>query len=253
MKVSLISLCQSFLINFSCCNCSIFSLYVCKGDNKIFILSLIYVTHRLLLWSSIQGSTRIWKSCDFSPWTPCEGRSKGKIYLNEFAVWSNAQVGLYKMKINVVQGPGIFFIIPCIDTYKKVDLRTVSFDVPPQEVRHWSWVMIKTSSMSIFKRDKVFIKVHPSSAPLCSLSQLILINGTRPVIGHLTMTKCWVPCKVQIAIRTKHLLRCLVESPSPWINEMNVSRCWLVTPWLWLWMPWSTTGSLILLWYQKLF
>ena len=32
------------------------------------------------------------------------------------------------------QGPGIFFIIPCIDTYKKVDLRTVSFDVPPQEV-----------------------------------------------------------------------------------------------------------------------
>jgi len=32
------------------------------------------------------------------------------------------------------KGPGIFFVIPCIDTYKKVDLRTVSFDVPPQEV-----------------------------------------------------------------------------------------------------------------------
>jgi len=32
------------------------------------------------------------------------------------------------------KGPGIFFIIPCIDSYKKVDLRTVSFDVPPQEV-----------------------------------------------------------------------------------------------------------------------
>ncbi|KAH7983251.1 hypothetical protein HPB52_010459 [Rhipicephalus sanguineus] len=31
------------------------------------------------------------------------------------------------------KGPGIFFIIPCIDTYCKVDLRTVSFDVPPQE------------------------------------------------------------------------------------------------------------------------
>ena len=30
------------------------------------------------------------------------------------------------------QGPGIFFIVPCIDTYKKLDLRTVSFDVPPQ-------------------------------------------------------------------------------------------------------------------------
>ena len=32
------------------------------------------------------------------------------------------------------RGPGIFFIVPCIDTYRKVDLRTVSFDVPPQEV-----------------------------------------------------------------------------------------------------------------------
>ena len=32
------------------------------------------------------------------------------------------------------RGPGIFFVVPCIDTYRKVDLRTVSFDVPPQEV-----------------------------------------------------------------------------------------------------------------------
>uniref|UniRef100_A0A0K0D2P1 PHB domain-containing protein n=1 Tax=Angiostrongylus cantonensis TaxID=6313 RepID=A0A0K0D2P1_ANGCA len=32
------------------------------------------------------------------------------------------------------RGPGIFFILPCIDSYKKIDLRVVSFDVPPQEV-----------------------------------------------------------------------------------------------------------------------
>ena len=30
---------------------------------------------------------------------------------------------------------GLFFILPCTDYYTKVDLRTVSFDVPPQEVR----------------------------------------------------------------------------------------------------------------------
>jgi len=29
---------------------------------------------------------------------------------------------------------GIFFVLPCIESYTKVDLRTVSFDVPPQEV-----------------------------------------------------------------------------------------------------------------------
>lgn len=34
------------------------------------------------------------------------------------------------------RGPGLFFIAPCIDSIRKVDLRTVTFDVPPQEVRH---------------------------------------------------------------------------------------------------------------------
>ena len=29
----------------------------------------------------------------------------------------------------------VFFIIPCIDIYEKIDLRTQTYDVPPQEVR----------------------------------------------------------------------------------------------------------------------
>jgi len=32
------------------------------------------------------------------------------------------------------RGPGLFFVIPCIDSYSKIDLRSVTFDVPPQEV-----------------------------------------------------------------------------------------------------------------------
>lgn len=31
-------------------------------------------------------------------------------------------------------GPGLFFVLPCIDEYSVVDLRTITFDVPPQEV-----------------------------------------------------------------------------------------------------------------------
>ena len=30
--------------------------------------------------------------------------------------------------------PGLFFVLPCIETYQKVDLRTITLDVPPQEV-----------------------------------------------------------------------------------------------------------------------
>ncbi len=33
------------------------------------------------------------------------------------------------------RGPGMFFIIPCMDSLVKKDLRTISFDVPPQEVK----------------------------------------------------------------------------------------------------------------------
>ncbi|KAL3314316.1 hypothetical protein Ciccas_007068 [Cichlidogyrus casuarinus] len=32
------------------------------------------------------------------------------------------------------KGPGVFFILPCLDTFRKVELRTVTFDIPPQEV-----------------------------------------------------------------------------------------------------------------------
>ena len=32
------------------------------------------------------------------------------------------------------RGPGVFFIIPCVDIFEKIDLRVQNFDVPPQEV-----------------------------------------------------------------------------------------------------------------------
>ena len=48
---------------------------------------------------------------------------------------ANSEKFLYILSIlGGAKGPGIFFIIPCTDSYQKVDLRTVSFDVPPQEV-----------------------------------------------------------------------------------------------------------------------
>ena len=32
------------------------------------------------------------------------------------------------------KGPGLFLILPCLDEIRVVDQRTISFDVPPQEV-----------------------------------------------------------------------------------------------------------------------
>ena len=42
---------------------------------------------------------------------------------------------------------GIFFVLPCVDNYIKVDLRTVSFDVPPQEVSDGLCAMLTCFTM----------------------------------------------------------------------------------------------------------
>ena len=35
---------------------------------------------------------------------------------------------------NMLPSLGTFFVMPCVDNCVRVDMRTVSFDVPPQEV-----------------------------------------------------------------------------------------------------------------------
>ena len=46
------------------------------------------------------------------------------------------------------RGPGVFFVIPCLDIYEKIDMRTVTYDVPPQEVAT-DIVLIRFTSLSI--------------------------------------------------------------------------------------------------------
>jgi len=41
---------------------------------------------------------------------------------------------LGQRKAETASGPGLFCVIPCTDQYRLVDKRTVSFDVPPQEI-----------------------------------------------------------------------------------------------------------------------
>lgn len=41
---------------------------------------------------------------------------------------------LGRLTTSSARGPGMCFILPCVDTVHLIDIRTVSFDVPPQEV-----------------------------------------------------------------------------------------------------------------------
>jgi len=49
------------------------------------------------------------------------------------------------------KGPGIFFVLPCIDNYVKVDLRVISFDVPPQEILTRDSVTVQVDAVTYFR------------------------------------------------------------------------------------------------------
>ncbi|XP_027005895.1 stomatin-like [Tachysurus fulvidraco] len=49
------------------------------------------------------------------------------------------------------KGPGIVFIIPCTDSFVKVDMRTVSFDIPPQEILTKDSVTVSVDGVVYFR------------------------------------------------------------------------------------------------------
>ncbi|XP_071760482.2 stomatin [Centroberyx gerrardi] len=49
------------------------------------------------------------------------------------------------------KGPGLFWVIPWLDVIQKVDLRTVSFNIPPQEVLTADWVSLKVDAVMFYR------------------------------------------------------------------------------------------------------
>ena len=45
------------------------------------------------------------------------------------------------------RGPGVFFIIPCVDVYEKIDMRSQTFEIPPQEVRIRLKIVVKGAQL----------------------------------------------------------------------------------------------------------
>ncbi|XP_071745588.1 band 7 protein AGAP004871 isoform X11 [Lepeophtheirus salmonis] len=80
------------------------------------------------------------------------------------------------------KGPGIFTVIPCIDTYRCVDLRTVSFDVPPQE-------MLSRDSVTVTVDAVVFFNIIDAEQALCIVddfshsTRLLAATTLRNVLG----------------------------------------------------------------------
>ncbi|QGU00145.1 hypothetical protein SYNTR_1551 [Candidatus Syntrophocurvum alkaliphilum] len=81
-----------------------------------------------------------------------------------------------------VRGPGLFFIIPVIDKIERVSLRTIVFDVPPQEVITKDNVSCKVNAVLYYRvveSDKAVVNVERYHEATNQLAQTTL----RSVVG----------------------------------------------------------------------
>jgi len=90
------------------------------------------------------------------------------------------------------KGPGLFFIIPCVDDFKKVDLRTISFDVPPQEILTKDSVTVSVDAVCYYKISDPWVsvcKVENASASTRLLAATTLRNilGTKSLAETLSL------------------------------------------------------------------
>jgi len=112
---------------------------------------------------------------------------------------------------NKAVGPGLFFIIPCTDSFVKVDMRTISFDIPPQEVLTKDSVTIRVDAVVYYKIGNAIASVKnvenaSTSTKLLAQTTLRNILGTRSLSEVLSDRE---------AISSE-MLSILDEATDPW-------------------------------------
>ncbi|KAM9811468.1 stomatin (EPB72)-like 3a isoform 3-T3 [Syngnathus typhle] len=75
------------------------------------------------------------------------------------------------------KGPGLFFVIPCTDNFVKVDLRTVSFDIPPQEI-------LTKDSVTVCVDGVVYFRIQ---CPISSVANVTNAHSSTRLLAQTTL------------------------------------------------------------------
>nr|CAD2205685.1 unnamed protein product [Meloidogyne enterolobii] len=86
------------------------------------------------------------------------------------------------------RGPGLFFVIPCIDEYRKVDLRVVSFQVPPQELLSKDSVTANVDAVVYFRVSNATVSIVNVEDAKAS-TKLLAMTTLRNVLGTKTLSE----------------------------------------------------------------
>jgi regulator of protease activity HflC (stomatin/prohibitin superfamily) len=114
-------------------------------------------------------------------------------------------------RIRDVKGPGLIIIIPSIDKVVKVDMRTITMDVPPQDVITKDNVSIKVNAVVYFRVVDANAAVIDVENYLYATSQLAQTT-LRSVCGQVELDEI-LSAREKINI---HLQEILDRSTDPW-------------------------------------
>ncbi len=84
------------------------------------------------------------------------------------------------------KGPGLFFILPCIDNVITTDLRTITFDVPPQEILTKDSVTTTVDAVIYFRvSDPKMAVINVENAQYST--RLLAATTLRNILGTKTL------------------------------------------------------------------
>uniref|UniRef100_A0A8C9YY50 Stomatin n=1 Tax=Sander lucioperca TaxID=283035 RepID=A0A8C9YY50_SANLU len=86
------------------------------------------------------------------------------------------------------KGPGLFFILPCTDSFINVDMRTITFDIPPQEV-------LTKDSVTVSVDGVVYYRVQNATLAVANITnadaatRLLAQTTLRNVLGTKNLSE----------------------------------------------------------------
>lgn len=116
-----------------------------------------------------------------------------------------------------LKGPGLFILIPFIDKAVKVDLRTITLNVPPQEVITKDNVTVKVNAVAYFRvidASKAIVQVENYLVATSQISQTTL----RSVLGQVDLDQL-LSERDQINERLQTIID---EQTHPWGVKVSV-------------------------------
>lgn len=93
-----------------------------------------------------------------------------------------------RLRAGGARGPGVFFVLPCIDDYMKVDLRTVSFDVPTQEVLTKDSVTVSVDAVVYYRISDPLMAVIQVE-DYCESTRLLAQTTLRNTLGTRNLSE----------------------------------------------------------------